>query len=147
MSGPTTGHDADLHAHCPPLRAHTRQESLALNDRFIFVCQLAGFSPSFPGRRPAQHATLELDFSTQPHNDWSIGPRPTAPLIGGRGLLSTKLQDLTLMCQSLGRETDANATPAFPTAPLGNRAVGRHRSRHPPASPTPNMQRNTSSCP
>ena len=144
MSGPTTEHDADLHTHCHPLRAHTCQESSTLNDRSFSSANSPGFRP------PSQVVGLCMDalehwLSTQRHNDWSIGPCPAASLIGGRGLLS-KLQDPTLAGAFLVQATKRTQTQLqlFPNVLLENTSVGR---RHKPAFPTPDAQRNTSSGP
>jgi hypothetical protein len=119
---------------------HARNR-LTSNDRFILVCQLAGFSPSFPGRRPAQHASGDGTLlCSQFSNRTTIGQSALARLrhpIGGRGLLPSELQDLTLTREVWATKRTQSQLWLSPEVPLGNTGVGRHSSRRQPAFPTP----------
>ncbi len=88
---------------------------------------------------------------------WNIGSPPNGTTIGqsvlarlrhslvAGGLSPSSKTRPWLVRFSLGHETDADATPAFPQPALRKyKCVGR---RHKPAFPTPDVQRNTSSGP
>ena len=89
-------------------------------------------------------AALELYCAvSSPRNRTTIGQSALARLrhpIGGRGLLPSELQDLTLMRQVWATKRQLWLSPEVP---LGNTGVGRHSSRHQPAFPSPDAQRKT----